>query len=553
MREGGTRSLPRRRPGRAIPAPELQPRPGMRLGRYELLLELGRGGMAVVWAARMVGELGFSRVVALKTILPEYADDPSFRRGMFEEARIAARLRHANVVEVLELAEEGPLLYQVMTLIEGDSLAGLIAPDPSEGLRVAPIPPPVAARVLSDVLAGLHAAHEVTDDNGVSLNLVHRDVSPQNVLVGIDGVARLTDFGVAKALGRIAEETQMGQIRGKPGYLSPEQQARQVLDRRCDVYAAGIVLWESLAGRRLFQTSDAGPPAARPADAQLPDPRRFVPDIPEPLVEVTFKALAQDRDRRYRTALDMRDAIDLASREAGIVAMAKDVATYVAERRGASIEQRRAQIRALIRKESEVHSPLSRSVPPPLPASSAGASSDRTVDLPVPQRVADLAAALRQGAVGLPHDLRDLEEPTTVLPNQGAPNQGVPNQRVPNAATEEMPPVPRSAPPPVRGVWIAGLGLGIMLLVLLAMLMRSGSPDPSPGATADPVELAEPEPPLPAPMGGVRAPPSDPPAAVNDLAPEASEPASPEAKRRAVRRAREPKKRPKPMFSNPYK
>lgn len=543
MREGGTRSLPRRRLGRATAAPELQPRPGTRLGRYELLLELGRGGMAVVWAARMVGELGFSRVVALKTILPEYADDPSFRRGMFEEARIAARLRHANVVEVLELAEEGPLLYQVMTLIEGDSLAGLIAPDPSEGLRVAPIPPPVAARVLSDVLAGLHAAHEVTDDNGVSLNLVHRDVSPQNVLVGIDGVARLTDFGVAKALGRVAEETQMGQIRGKPGYLSPEQQARQVLDRRCDVYAAGIVLWESLAGRRLFQTSDVAPPAARPTDDQLPDPRSFVPDIPEPLVKVIFKALAQDRDRRYRTALDMRDAIDLASREAGIVAMAKDVATYVAERRGAAIEQRRAQIRSLIRKESEVPPPLPRSVPPPSPASPAGTSSDRTVDLPVPRQVADLAAALRQGAVGLPHDLRDSEEPTTVLPNQA----------VPHAATEEMPPVRRSTPPPVRGVWIAGLGLGIMLLVLLAVLMRSGSPDPSPGATADPVELAEPEPPLPEPIGDVRAPPSDPPAVVNDLAPEASEPAAPEAKRRAIRRAREPKKRPKPMFSNPYK
>ena len=190
-------------------------------------------------------------------------------------ARLAAKLRHANVVDVMELGEDASIVYQVMTWVEGPSLGELLAGPPPH-----PLPPGIAARVMSDALAGLHAAHEVADENGTPMQLVHRDVSPQNILVGADGVSRLTDFGIAKALGSLSSATQIGHVRGKPGYFAPEQAGGNPLDRRCYVYAAGIVLWEALTGRRLYRATGSAAPIAKITDRTVPSPCDFEPSVP---------------------------------------------------------------------------------------------------------------------------------------------------------------------------------------------------------------------------------------------------------------------------------
>lgn len=493
--------------------------PGARLGRFELLVPVGRGGMAEVWIARMLGDLGFSKLVALKTILPEFSSDPSFRRSLFEEARLAARLRHANVVEVTELAEDGPVLYQVMTWVEGDSLARLLSINPRGENGRKGLPPAAVARIMSDALAGLHAAHEVTDDDGVPIHLVHRDVSPQNILVGIDGVARLTDFGVAKALGRLSEETEAGQIRGKPGYFAPEQVKRLPLDRRCDIYAAGIVLWESLVGRRLFKGMDGGPAVAKLNQEILPSPLDFDPTIPPAIVEVTMRALTADREGRYATAALMRDALEAALASSGITATAKDVASVVQGLSGERIERQRAQLRER---------------PAPKPASET------------PMSTAEIAMALRQ-TVGAPSaessaaaDLPEVSaelllptaEPTVVLPQRA---------REPAAgATAEMRAIEREAlgeNTKLRWWWALGLlAAGALAWVALRPAAAPTSTTPPPQEAPKPVE----PPVAPSPSGA--------PAVASPAPPPPSTPIP--SPPREVKHA--PARR-KPMFSNPYK
>ncbi|MFO0727652.1 MAG: serine/threonine-protein kinase [Myxococcota bacterium] len=336
-----TMSMPARTAIANAQAPTLDS--GTRLLGYELLLPIGKGGMAEVWIARTTGELGFSRLVALKTIRPEVGRDPGFRSAFFEEARLAARLRHANAVDVLELGEDGATLFTVMDWIEGVSLAHLLASGPRGGQHLSPA---VAVRVVSDLLSGLHAAHELLDDTGAPLALVHRDVSPHNVLVGIEGVARLTDFGVAKAFGRVAAETQAGEIRGKPGYFSPEQGAGLPVDRRTDIFAAGIVLFEALTGRRLFGGGPASAPLAKLTDRTYPSPDAVVSSVPAPIAKVVNRALAFQADERFPTALEMRDALEAAALEAMAIATAKDVAEAIQTRCGAELREQQAKLRA---------------------------------------------------------------------------------------------------------------------------------------------------------------------------------------------------------------
>jgi eukaryotic-like serine/threonine-protein kinase len=332
----------------AAQLPDIQPHEGLRVGRYELLVPIAQGGMAEVWIARLVGDLGFQRIVALKTIRPEYAQDPSFRRSFFEEARIAARVSHANVVDVLDLGEEGPILFQVMRLIEGDSIAKLLRHrherlgKPAE---LSGLPVQIAVRIMIDALAGLHAAHEITDDDGVAMQLVHRDVTPHNILVGIDGVARLADFGVAKALGRLVDETDAGQLRGKPGYFAPEQIARRPLDRRTDVFAAGIVLWEAITGKHLFRTEEMRP-AQSSIDAETyPEPRTAAEPVPPPISEVVMRALSKRPEDRYATAAEMSLALEQAARASGGPAAASQVADLVVDLSGHRVMMQRSLVR----------------------------------------------------------------------------------------------------------------------------------------------------------------------------------------------------------------
>ncbi|MBK6690048.1 MAG: serine/threonine protein kinase [Deltaproteobacteria bacterium] len=321
-----TQSLP---VGRGAPTPTDGPPAlvgvGTRLGRYEILAPLARGGMAEVWVARQSGELGFEREVALKTIRPEHAKDVAFRRSFLEEARVASRLRHAHVVEVLDLGEEADVVYLAMPLVDGPSLRQL---EDQEGR----LPLQLALRIMLDVLAGLHAAHELADAKGTPMQLVHRDVSPHNVLIGRDGIAKLADFGVAKALGRLVEETDQGQLRGKIGYFSPEQVQRQPIDRRSDLFSVGVILWELATHRRLFLGGDLIEALVRVAKADAPNPRRFAPDVPEPVAAVIGRALCRDPAGRPGTAAELASALEAAAQTAGVaIATHRELAARVAQ------------------------------------------------------------------------------------------------------------------------------------------------------------------------------------------------------------------------------
>ncbi|HEY6462542.1 MAG TPA: serine/threonine-protein kinase, partial [Polyangiaceae bacterium] len=223
---------------------------GRVVGRYAVFDEIAVGGMATVHVGRLLGPAGFSRTVAMKHLHKQFAGDPEFVAMFLDEARIAARIRHPNVVSTLDVVTLDGELYLVMDYVAGESVAHLL-----RGLRRrdAFVPPRIAVTIACDMLAGLHAAHEATDDHGQPLGIVHRDVSPQNVLVGTDGSARVVDFGVAKAAGRM-QTTREGQVKGKAAYMAQEQLRGGAVDRRTDVYSAAVVLWETLTGERLFKS-----------------------------------------------------------------------------------------------------------------------------------------------------------------------------------------------------------------------------------------------------------------------------------------------------------
>ena len=273
------------------------------LGDYELLHEIASGGMATVYLARKRGVGGFERLVAIKCCHPHLRRDPAFVTMFLDEARLAARIHHPNVVGTLEVSD-GDALYFVMQYVEGMSLAewiGLLLP------RNERIAEPLLLRVVIDALAGLHAAHELRDHDGQSFRLVHRDVSPQNLLIGLDGVTRIADFGIAKAESR-ATRTRTGQVKGKTGYMPPEQILGEPLDRRADVYAAGVVLWEALVGRRLFDSESDAATINQVLNGAIPAPSEAA-DVSKVLDPIVMRALQFEPEARYATAVEFAQAL----------------------------------------------------------------------------------------------------------------------------------------------------------------------------------------------------------------------------------------------------
>ena len=307
-----------------------EPRPQKLVGRYALFSELASGGMATVHLARLLGEAGFARTVAVKRLHPNYAKDKEFVSMFLDEARLAARIRHPNVVPVLDIVAADDELLLVMEFVQGEALSSLLKLQAGR-----PVAPNIAAKVACDLLYGLHAAHEARNERGEPLNIVHRDVSPQNLLVGLDGVSRVTDFGIAKASNRI-QTTQEGQIKGKLAYMSPEQFRERPMDRRADVYAASIVLWEMLSGRRLFAKSDPGATVNNILRGAKTPPSAYVNAVPKELDLIVMRGLAVDPAKRYPTAQEMAVAIERAFRPAP----AADVGAWVEELAEASLSER---------------------------------------------------------------------------------------------------------------------------------------------------------------------------------------------------------------------
>jgi serine/threonine protein kinase len=225
-------------------------RTGLVGGRYAIHAEFASGGMAAVYFGRLLGAAGFARTVAIKCLHPQFARDPEFVDMFLDEARLAARIRHPNVVQTLDVVQAGREIFLVMDYVHGESLANLLKRAQARGQKV---PVAIATKIIQHALFGLEAAHDATNERGEPLHLVHRDMSPHNVLVGADGVARVLDFGIAKAGGR-AQVTRDGQLKGKLSYVAQEQlNSEHEIDRRADVYAAAATLWEALTGRRLVQ------------------------------------------------------------------------------------------------------------------------------------------------------------------------------------------------------------------------------------------------------------------------------------------------------------
>jgi len=272
------------------------------IGRYVLFREVAHGGMATVHLGRLRGVGGFARTVAIKRLHPPFARDPEFVSMFLDEARLAARIQHPNVVPVLDVVASGGELFLVMEYVHGEGLSKLLKRARAQG--IAP-PARLVIGILVDVLYGLHAAHEARNERGDPLDVVHRDVSPQNVLVGVDGVARVLDFGIAKAAQCVHAETRVGQLKGKLGYMAPEQIAAAKVDRRVDVYAAGVTLWEALTGERMFTQRELPHLIAEILTREHVPPSRIAPGTSPELDAVVMRALERDPKDRHATAADM--------------------------------------------------------------------------------------------------------------------------------------------------------------------------------------------------------------------------------------------------------
>jgi eukaryotic-like serine/threonine-protein kinase len=344
-----------------------------RIDRYELVAEIASGGMATVFLARLSGVGGFQRFVAIKRLHPHLAGEKEFVRMFLDEARLAAGIHHPNVVPILEVGASERGYYLVMEYIEGDTLARLLARAASSTKR---LPVPIGLRIVIDMLAGLHAAHELKDEMGQPAELVHRDVSPQNVLVGTDGISRITDFGVARAASRLTS-TRVGQLKGKIAYMAPEQATGQpLIDRRADVFSAGILLWEVLSAKRLFKSENEAATLARVISDEIPRVRPSA-DINAQVAAVCMKALERNPDKRFSTCAQFADSLERAATASGKVASAREVAAYVSEVIGNEISQAREAVRAWL-----ARSEPSQVAVPTLPAPPSSTVSSAAMELP---------------------------------------------------------------------------------------------------------------------------------------------------------------------------
>jgi serine/threonine protein kinase len=288
-----------------------------RIGRYRILGFLASGGMAEILLAKLLGPGGFERAVVVKRVLPHLARQSQFREMFLDEARIVARIQHPNVVNVSELGQEGRELFLVMEYLAGESLNGVLRRLSSRPRQLSST---LAAHVIAEAAAGLHSAHELKDDEGTPLGVVHRDVSPQNVFITYDGAVKLLDFGIAKFMDR-SVETHTGQVKGKFAYMSPEQCCAERVDRRSDVFSLGILLWELLSGSRLFARPNEILVWKAIVEEPIPTPNERLADgrapIPAALESVVMKALARDREQRHASANDLRRELIAAARGIG--------------------------------------------------------------------------------------------------------------------------------------------------------------------------------------------------------------------------------------------
>jgi eukaryotic-like serine/threonine-protein kinase len=339
------------------------------IGRYDVLLPLARNATVSVYLAQMAGPGGFAKDLAIKLVHAATAPSDEVCASLLEEAKLAAQIHHPHVVSVVDAGQDPSGVFLVMEYVEGDSLARLF----NRGAVCEKLPSlPVALRILVDALEGLHAAHTLTSEAGAPLEIVHRDFSPGNILVGLDGIAKLTDFGIARSASRTSY-TRHGIVKGKLRYLAPEQARADSLDRRSDIWAAGVVGWELLAGQRLYPAGSDLTAIARMLSEPPPRLSTLRPDVPSELDEAIASALTPELDRRCSSAAELRDRLIAASEPLGGLASREQVAAYVEAISGPWIRDRRRRAREML----ELRQSMARLLEP-------GASDDDSSSLLTP-------------------------------------------------------------------------------------------------------------------------------------------------------------------------
>jgi eukaryotic-like serine/threonine-protein kinase len=330
------------------------------VGRYAIYDKIAQGGMASVHLGRLRAAAGFSRTVAVKRLHPHLSEEPEFLKTIVDEARLAARISHPNVVPTIDVVSGSGELLIVMEYVRGESLSRLLRAAVARGGR-----PPfaVTSAIVLGALHGLHAAHEATSDRGQPLGIVHRDVSPQNILVGADGVARIIDFGVAKAAGRL-QTTREGVIKGKVAYMAPEQLAAAETTRRVDVYAMGVVLWEMLVGRPLFRADSDAALVAVVMAGKVEPPSELVPDLPSGLDALVMTALSREAADRFASTQEMADMLVRVLPPA----LPNDVGKWVQDLAREALAQRAATLAEIESASGMVRASISDVPPPEAPA-----------------------------------------------------------------------------------------------------------------------------------------------------------------------------------------
>ncbi len=433
-----------------------------RLGRYELMAEIGTGGMASVFLARTTGPGRFHKWVAVKRIHPHLARDKKFVEMFLDEARLAAAIQHPNVAQVFDLGEEDDEYFLAMEYLEGEHL-GTVASHLFTK-RKARFPLPLAARIVAAAAHGLHMAHEAQDENGDPFGMVHRDVSPHNIFVSYAGDVKVMDFGVAKAAGRITS-TETGSRKGKLAYMSPEQLLNEGVDRRTDIFALGVVLWEISIARRLFRAENDAQTITKILQGTVPAPTAVDPSYPIELEQIVLKCLARKPDDRFQTAQELAIELEEFEKRHATENGAMGVAGLMKDLFPDRIEQKRQMLRA--------------ATATTISASSPGSISSRG-------RLASMSARPEQGGS------------TEVTPPPGAPEV---SQVAPSGTLSGVIPglAPRAGAPPIAIAFVIGVPVLLLAIAIGAWtITQSGNgQDAPPGA--DVATLAAPPPALPTP------------------------------------------------------
>jgi len=434
--------------------------------------EIASGGMATVHFGRLVGPAGFSRPVAIKRLHAQFARDPDFVKMFLDEARLAARIAHPNVIPTLDVVSVEDEVFLVMEYVRGVTLAQLARTVRHRGDRIQPL---IALGVVHGMLQGLHAAHEARNDMGERLDLVHRDVSPQNALVGTDGVTRLLDFGVAKAAGRL-QTTRDGQLKGKLAYMAPEQVRGEAVTPRTDIYAASVVLWEALTGKRLFYAANEANVLAKVLNAEVPLPSSIVPELPASLDRLVLRGLERDPSRRYPSARAMAAEIDACLG----VASSTEIGEWVERTAGEQLRETAARIAVIERNAAESNDEAPRLLPVP--------AGDRVSDSP--------------------DSPRKPSDPPSYVWGQTTKNER-PGRRAAEASSPDTGlAVLRPGPSRKLAIGLGGSALAIAVATSLVLLLRTRATPAVTAAASPPPTLVSPPPPSPAPNVAANAPPT---------------------------------------------